>query len=57
MGSDKTKKCNLKCTTCVNYNKKIDFCEEKEIENCSKQRKIDFSQCDSYLIREELIHF
>ena len=57
MGKNKEKKCNLKCNTCEYYNKSKDFCKEKEIENCSKNANIDFSQCDSYLVRENLIMF
>lgn len=57
MSKSKEKKCNLKCNTCEYYNKKQDFCKEKEIENCSKNVHIDFSQCDSYLVRENLIMF
>lgn len=53
----KEKKCNLKCNTCEYYNPKKDFCKEKEIKNCSKNVHIDFSQCDSYLVRENLIMF
>jgi hypothetical protein len=53
----KKRKCSLKCNTCENYNKETDFCVEKEIENCSKQVNTDFSQCDSFLIRENLVMF
>lgn len=58
--SDKEKKkktCNLKCSTCENYCKETDFCKEKEIEEISKQVHTDFSTCDSYLIREDLVMF
>ena len=51
------KKCNLKCSTCEHYCKGIDFCKEKEIENISKNVNTDFSTCDSYLVRENLIMF
>ena len=57
MSEDKKKKCNLKCSTCHNYDKKYDYCLEKDIENCSKQINTDFSTCDSYLVKENLIHF
>lgn len=53
----KSKKCNLKCNTCQNYNKSTDFCAEKEIENCSRQVNTDFSQCESYLISDKLVMF
>lgn len=53
----KNKKCNFKCNLCQNYDKVKDYCIEKEIENCSKQIHTDFSTCDSYLIRENLVMF
>ena len=51
------KKHNIKCCTCENYEKETDFCKEKGIEDCSKQINTDFSQCDSFLIREDLVMF
>lgn len=57
MSKCKGKKCNFKCCTCEHYDKKADFCKEKEIENCSKQVNTDFSQCENYLIREKLVMF
>lgn len=57
MGECKVNKCNLKCRTCHYYDKKSDFCNEKEIENCSKQVNTDFSQCESYLIDEKIVMF
>lgn len=57
MSKCETKKCNLKCRTCHYYDKKNDFCKEKEIENCSKQANTDFSQCESYLIDERIVMF
>ena len=51
------KKCNLKCKTCQNYDKKTDFCKEKKVEQCSKQVHTDFSQCESYIVHEKLIMF
>jgi hypothetical protein len=51
------KKCNFKCSTCQNYNRVSDYCKEKEIKHCSKQVHTDFSTCDSYLIRDNLIMF
>jgi hypothetical protein len=53
----KDKKCNFKCSLCNNYDKARDYCLEKDIEYCSKQVHTDFSQCDSYLVRENLIMF
>lgn len=57
MSENKSKKCSLKCETCENYNNKTDFCKEKGINNCSKQVKTDFSQCESYLIKHNLVMF
>lgn len=57
MSKCKNKKCNLKCRTCEHYDKKADFCKEKEIENCSKQVNTDFSQCSDFLVKESLVMF
>ena len=54
---EKKTKCNFKCSTCHNYDKKYDYCVEKEIEEISKQVHTDFSTCDSYLVREDLVMF
>lgn len=54
---NKNNKCQIKCRNCQFYNRENDYCTEKNIENCSKQINTDFSQCDSYLIRDNLIHF
>ena len=55
--SKKNKKCKIKCGQCEFYDVLIDYCSEKDIENCSKQSHINFSQCDSFLIREDLVMF
>ena len=57
MGKCKDRKCNLKCCTCEHYDKQVDFCKEKEIEDCSKQVNTDFSQCENYLVKESLVMF
>lgn len=57
MNNNKKKNCNFKCSTCENYCKETDFCKEKSVEECSKQIHTDFSTCDSYLIREDLVMF
>lgn len=54
---EKKKKCNLKCKTCEHYNRISDYCREKGIKHCSEQVQTDFSTCDSFLIRENLIMF
>ena len=57
MSEKKAKKCNLKCKTCEHYDRTVDFCKEKEIEDCSKQVNTDFSQCNDYIISEKLVMF
>ena len=53
----KTKRCNIKCGKCEFYDSPFDYCTKKEIEECSKQTHLNFSQCDSFLIREDLIMY
>ena len=57
MNKCKEKKFNIKCNTCEYYEKETDFCKEKEIENVGKQVNTDFSKCDSFLVRENLVMF
>lgn len=57
MGNKKEKNIKIKCKTCEHYDKHEDYCFEKDIEECSKQTKTDFSQCDSYLVNEKLVMF
>ena len=47
----------IKCSTCEYYDKKYDYCEEKDIENCTKQNHTDFSKCREYLVRGDLVMF
>lgn len=54
---NKKMKCNFKCRTCENYIVETDYCKEKEIEDCSRHVNTDFSVCEDYLIRENLIMF
>lgn len=54
---NKNNKCHIKCKNCHFYDRKNDYCTEKNIENCSKQINTKFSQCDSYLIKQSLIMF
>ena len=51
-----TKKTKLKnlCKKCEFYDKKKDYCEARDIDNCSKQ---SISNCKDYLIKENLIFF
>lgn len=53
----KNKKCKIKCATCEFYDAPIDYCSQKEIENCTMQAHTNFSNCDKYLIREDLVMF
>lgn len=55
--SKKTKKCKIKCGTCEFYDAPFDYCAQKEIENCTMQSHINFSSCEDYLIREDLVMF
>jgi hypothetical protein len=55
--SKKNKKCKIKCMRCEFYDPLIDYCNEKDIEDCSKQSNANFSSCDSFLIREDLVMF
>ena len=61
--SDKQKKSNrndkrkLKCKQCHFYSYDEDYCTEKDIENCSRQNNINFTKCDSFLIKDKLVMF
>ena len=53
----KNKKCRIKCNQCEFYDVPMDYCSEKDIENCSMQKNTSFSSCDSFLVREDLAFF
>ena len=55
--SKKNKKCKIRCKTCEFYDTPTDYCSQKEIENCTMQTHINFSSCDEYLIRENLVMY
>ena len=55
--SKKNKKCKIKCATCEFYDTPLDYCSQKEIEKCTMQAHINFSSCDKFLIREDLVMF
>ena len=57
MNECKGNMCNFKCRTCENYVYETDYCREKGIEDCSKHVNTDFSVCEDYLIKHELIMF
>ena len=50
-------KCKIKCRTCQFYIPEDDYCMEKDIEYCTKQTNINFSKCDEYLVRDNLVMF
>ena len=50
-------KCGIKCETCEFYDKPTDFCEARMIKKCSKQKNANFSICEDYLVRENLVMF
>lgn len=53
----KNDKRKLKCSQCEFYNCDDDYCMERDIENCSRQTNINFSKCNSFLVKEKLIMF
>lgn len=55
--SNKNGKCKIKCRNCQFYDREDDYCMEKDIENCTRQTNVNFSKCDSYLTRDNLIYF
>ena len=55
--SNKKNKCKIKCRTCQFYIPEDDYCMEKDIEYCTKQTSVNFSKCDNYLVRENLVMF
>ena len=59
MKDNKTEKnkCDYKCSMCQHYAKEYDFCKEKNIEECSKKAPTEFTTCNDYLIRDDLIMF
>lgn len=54
---NKKNKCKIKCRNCQFYDREDDYCMEKDIEYCTKQTNVNFSKCDSYLIRDDLVMF
>ena len=50
-------KCRIKCRDCQFYDREGDYCTERDIENCTKLINMNFSQCNSFLIRENLVMF
>lgn len=50
-------KCKIKCKNCQFYDREDDYCTEKDVEYCTKQTNVDFSKCDSFLIKDSLVMF
>lgn len=46
----------MKCRTCQFYDNEMDYCTERDIENCSKTQ-INFSKCEDFLIQDRLVMF
>lgn len=55
--SNKNNKNQINCKNCQFYDRENDYCTEKDIKNCTKQTNINFSKCDNYLIRDNLVMF
>lgn len=55
--SNKKNQCKIKCKTCQFYVAEDDYCSEREIDNCTKQTNVNFSQCEDFLTRENLVMF
>lgn len=62
--SDKQKRSNkkndkrkIKCRQCAFYDCEMDYCTERDIENCSRQNKVNFSKCEDFLIQDRLVMF
>lgn len=53
----KNSKCKIKCRTCQFYDYEEDYCMERDIENCTRQTNVNFSKCDDYLVRDNLVMF
>ncbi len=53
----KNGKCKIKCRTCQFYDEEGDYCMERDIDSCSKQTNVNFSKCDDYLVRDNLVMF
>lgn len=53
----KNSKRKMKCTTCEFYDYEMDYCMERDMENCSRQTNVNFSKCEDYLVREDLVMY
>lgn len=53
----KNNKCKIKCKTCQFYIADEDYCTERDIEYCTRNKNVNFSQCSDYLTKEKLLYF
>lgn len=53
----KNNKCKIKCKTCQFYIADEDYCTERDIEYCTRQKNVNFSKCEDFLIKEKLVMF
>lgn len=53
----KSNKSKIKCYQCEFYSHENDYCVERDIKNCTRQKNADFAKCDDFLIREDLVMF
>ena len=55
--NNKKNKCKIKCRTCQFYDFEEDYCMERDIDSCTKQTNVNFSKCEDFLVRENLVMF
>lgn len=53
----KNDKKKIKCRQCQFYDYEMDYCTERDIDNCTRQTNVNFSKCNDFLIRENLVMF
>lgn len=53
----KNDKRKMKCRTCEFYDNEMDYCMERDMENCSRQTNVNFSKCENYLVKQSLVMY
>lgn len=53
----KNDKRKIKCRNCQFYDYEMDYCTERDIDNCSRQTNVNFSKCEDFLIQDRLVMF
>lgn len=53
----KNDKRKIKCRNCQFYDYEMDYCMERDIDNCSRQTNVNFSKCEDFLIQDRLVMF